>query len=226
MSVATISAPSVPGTIAGPSAAPRPAAPAARLTATPLVPPFPVYQFTVQKYHEMIEKGMLTEDDPVELLEGWMATKMGRNPPHDAAIALTDKRIQSLLPSGWHTRGQSGITTDDSEPEPDIAVVKGDVRAFVTRHPGPTDIGLLIESAEPSLQTDRVDKGRIYARAAISVYWIINLVDRQVEVYSDPDPRANPPAYRRRETYLPGHSVPVVLQGQPIGQIPVQDLLP
>jgi Uma2 family endonuclease len=192
----------------------------------PRVPPFPIYQISVQKYQDMIQKRILTEEDPVELLEGWIVTKMPRHPAHDTAIDLTEAALRPLLPAGWRVRVQNAITTDDSQPEPDIAIVLGDLRAFAARHPGPTDIGFVVEVAESSLDTDRIEKGRIYARAAIPVYWIINLVDRQVEVYSDPDPRSTPPAYRRRETYLPGQSVPLVLKGQAIAQVAAQDFLP
>ena len=202
------------------------AAPPKQRLATPRVPPFPIYQISVQKYHEMIQKGILTEDDPVELLEGWIVHKMPRNPAHDTAIDLTEAALRPLLPPRWRTRVQNAITTGDSEPEPDVAVVEGDLRAFATQHPGPSHVGLLIESADSSLATDRAEKGRIYARANIPLYWIINLVDRQVEVYSDPDPQADPPAYRRRETYVTGQTIPFVLKGQPIASIPVQDLLP
>jgi len=208
------------------TAAVRSAAPRKPARAMQRVPPFPIYQISVQKYHEMIQKGILTEDDPVELLEGWIVHKMPRNPAHDTAIDLTEAALRPLLPPGWRIRVQNAITTADSEPEPDLAVVEGDLRAFTTHHPGPADVGLLIESSESSLDTDRIEKGRIYAAANIPVYWIINLVDRQVEVYSDPDPRANPPAYRRRETYVHGQTVPLVLKGQPVAHIPVQDLLP
>ena len=194
--------------------------------ATPVVPPFPIYQISVQKYHEMIQKGVLTEDDPVELLEGWIVPKMPRNPEHDTAITLAESAIRPHLPHGWHVRVQCAITTGDSEPEPDLAVVAGELRAFLNRHPGPSDIGLLIESAESSLDTDRVDKGRIYARANIPEYWVINLVDRQVESYGDPDPQGMPPVYRRHQTFVRGQSVPLVLMGQSIAQVRVDDLLP
>jgi len=192
----------------------------------PSPPPFPIYQISVLKYHEMIQKAVLTKDDRVELLEGWIVPKMPRNPAHDSAIDLTEAALRPLLPPGWRIRVQNAITTGDSEPEPDVAVVEGDLRAFVSRHPGPSDIGLLAESAESSLEIDRDDKGRIYARANIPVYWVINLAGRQVEVYTDPNPQGNPPAYRRRETYVPGQMVPVVLKGQTIAHVPVQDLLP
>jgi Uma2 family endonuclease len=192
----------------------------------PRVPPFPVYQITVEKYHDMIQMGILTEDDQVELLEGWIVPKMPRAPAHDTAIDLAEATLRPLLPSGWRIRIQNAITTGDSEPEPDLAVVEGELRAFASRHPGPHDVGLIIESAESSLATDRVDKGRIYARANIAIYWVINLVDGQVEVYRDPDPQANPAAYRTAHTFLPGQVVPFVLKGNMIAEVPVNDLLP
>jgi Uma2 family endonuclease len=194
--------------------------------ATPRVPPFPVQQLTVQKYHEMIQKGILTEDDAVELLEGWIVPKMPRDPEHDTAIDLIAAALRLILPQGWRVRVQSAITTDDSEPEPDIAVVYGELRAFVTQHPRVGDIGLLAESSRSSLGIDSVDKPRIYARAGIAVYWVVNLIDRQVEVFTDPDPHANPPAYRNRQAYRHGQMIPVSLRGQTIGNVAVQDLLP
>jgi Uma2 family endonuclease len=190
------------------------------------VPAFSIYRLSVQKYQEMIQKQILTEQDPVELLEGWIVTKMPRYPAHDTAIDLTEAALRPVLPAGFRIRVQNAITTSDSQPEPDIAVVTGDLRAYASRHPGPEEIALLVEVADSSLDTDRSDKARVYARAGVLVYWIVNLVDRQVEVYTDPDQRSTPPAYRRRDTYLPGQSIPVLLKGQTIAQIPAQELLP
>src|SRR3990172_10446650 len=84
--------------------------------ATPVVPPFPIYQISVQKYHQMIEKGVLTEDDPVELLEGWIVPKMPRTPEHDAAIGLTESAVRPHLPPGWHVRLQFAINTRHNQP--------------------------------------------------------------------------------------------------------------
>jgi Uma2 family endonuclease len=190
------------------------------------VPPFPVRRFTVAEYHHMIQTGMLAEDEPVELLEGWIVPKMPRNPPHDGTIQAADKVIGRHLPAGWDTRIQSAITLADSEPEPDLTVVKGDERTYFTRHPGPQDIGLLIEVADTWLTHDRGDKGRAYARAGIVIYWIINLLDRQVEVYSDstgPDPA---PHYRQRQDYGANDAVPLVLLGHHSASIAVSSLLP
>ena len=193
--------------------------------ANPL-PPFPVRRFTVDQYHCMIQAGILTEDDDVELLEGWICEKMGRNPPHDCSLGKTTRVLNRLLPAPWIVRGQSAITTDDSEPEPDIAVVSGPDDLFFDHHPTPAEIGLLIEVAEASLQHDRNDKGPVYAAASIGGYWIINLVDRQVEVYTDPTGPALNPHYRQRKDYRPGDQVTLMIAGQNCGGIVVDDLLP
>src|SRR5439155_15243835 len=164
--------------------------------------------------------------DRVELLEGYVVTKMPQNTPHGGAVARLTVRVPRRLPAGWTIRPQLPVTLSGSEPEPDLAVVRGDETSYDTRHPGPSDFGILIEVADSSLLTDRRDKGRIYARESIPVYWIVNLVDRQVEVYTDPDPAASPPAYRTRTDYRPGDAVPIALDGQPAGSIPVADLIP
>jgi Uma2 family endonuclease len=148
-------------------------------SATP-PPPFPMRRFTVDEYHEMIQQGILTEDDDVELLEGWIVNKMAKNPPHEICLRLTELAIDPLIPAGWHRRSQSVVTTFDSEPEPDYIIVSGSVRDYGNRHPGPSEIALLIEVSHSTLDHDRGFKRRLYARAGIPIYWIINLVDRQI----------------------------------------------
>jgi Uma2 family endonuclease len=190
------------------------------------MPPGPVRKFTVAEYHQMIQSGLLTENDPVELLEGWLVPKMGRNPPHDGCVEATEEAIRSRLPAGWRVRGQSAVTLPDSEPEPDVAVVRGTVRANMGHHPIPAEIALLVEVSDSSLAYDRTDKGRAYARSGIVLYWIVNLVDMQVEVYSDPTgPDANP-RYRQRQDYDRNADVPLVIGGVTVGQVPVRELLP
>jgi Uma2 family endonuclease len=209
-------------TLAPPQSAPLAAgsSPAAQ------IPPFPIYKISVQRYHDMIRKGVLTEADAVELLEGWIVPKMPRIPIHDAAIDIAEEVIRGHLPQGWRIRVQKAITTRDREPEPDLAVVHGDLRQFVHQHPGPGDIGLLVESADSSRGTDRNDKSRLYARAGIEHYWVINLIDLQIETFDDPDPQTNPPAYRQNQIFRPGQLAPLKLRGQFIASLPVNDLLP
>src|SRR5436305_3593125 len=128
----------------------------------------------------MIELGILTEEDNLELIDGYLVRKTSRNPPHDGTLHRLLKRLLAALPPGWDVRVQSAVTLADSEPEPDLAVVREDPGGYLTRHPTPADVGLVIEVADSTLPGDRADKGRVYARAGIACYWIINLVDRQV----------------------------------------------
>ena len=79
----------------------------------------------VEEYQRLVEAGILTESDRVELLEGWIVPKLTRKPPHDCAIELVAAALQALLPPGWRLRIQSAVETADSQPEPDVAVVYG-----------------------------------------------------------------------------------------------------
>ena len=183
-------------------------------------------RFTVAQYQRMIESGVLTPADQVELLENYVVLKMPGNPPHDGTIQAISKRLGRRLPSGWDYRVQSSIVLSDSQPEPDISVCRGDEVTYLTRHPGPADVGLVVEVASSSLLRDQRDKTRIYARAGIPVYWIINLVDRRIEVYSQPSGPTAVPTYGAFQTYQPGDSVPLVLDGATVGSVPATDLLP
>jgi Uma2 family endonuclease len=190
------------------------------------MPPEPVRCLTVEEYHEMRRAGILAEDAPFELLEGWLVPKMTRNPPHDAAVALLEEEVRRRLPDGYHRRIQSGVTTADSEPEPDIAIIHGRKQDFLTRHPGPVEMCVAIEVADTSLGRDRTTKARLYARAGIPVYWIVNIPQGQVEVYTEPSGPSSGPAYRQRQDYSRSEAVPLVVDGREVGTIPVADFLP
>jgi hypothetical protein len=186
--------------------------------------PFPVYRFSVEEYRRLGEIGVLAEDDNVELLEGWIVPKMNHNPRHDAAVEMVDDALRSRLPAGWRVRIQSAITTIDSEPEPDLAVVHGPAQKRANQHPLPQDIELLVEVADTSLARDRF-KCRLYARADVKCYWIINLAESQVEVYTEPSGQADVASYRCRVDYRLGDSVPLVIEGRETAQISVSELL-
>jgi hypothetical protein len=188
-------------------------------------PPGPVRRFTVAEYHKLIGSGFFAHDERFELLEGWIVPKMTRNPPHEVAIELANDAIRAVLPAGWRARIQSAITTADSEPEPDLAVVRGAARDHLQHHPGPADIALVVEVADSTLPDDRRWKGRLYARAGIVCYWIINLVDGCVEVYDDPTGPEAEPRYRRMRSFGAGEAVELSLGGRNTA-ITVADLLP
>jgi Uma2 family endonuclease len=183
------------------------------------------YRLSVAQYHRMAEAGILKEGEKVELLEGLLVGKMTVNPPHATAITKVLRALFPRVGEGWLVRMQLPVTTAESEPEPDFAVVAGMVERYAGSHPGPADVSLVIEVADASLDQDRTDKQRIYARARIPVYWIVNLPGAQVEEYTQPRAGRNP-AYRRRRDYTPAESIPLVLAGQSAGSIAVRDLLP
>jgi Uma2 family endonuclease len=183
-------------------------------------------RFTVAEYHRLIELGILTENDHLELLDGYLVEKMPHDPIHDGTIQLVEDALRALLPSGWCVRVQSSLTLSKSEPEPDLVVARGDKRTYLGRHPGASDVGLVVEVSNTSLDSDRDDKIPLYARDGIPVYWIVNLVARQVEVYEQPSGNSPSPSYGSHHTFRSGDSVPVVLGGTSVGSIPVADLLP
>jgi Uma2 family endonuclease len=170
-----------------------------------------IWRLRVDQYHAMIRTGILTEDDPVELLEGWLVVKMPQNPPHRVTVLLTYKALESIVPTNWYIDTQAPITTADSEPEPNIVVVRGDPRQYLDRHPTPQDLALVVEVADTSLQRDRAFKKRLYAAARIPVYWILDLPESRCEVYSEPSGPGDEPDYRQRQNYGPTEEIPVMI---------------
>src|SRR5260370_2582216 len=110
----------------------------------------PVHRFSVDEYHRMIQAGVLTENQRVELLEGWIVAKMPHNPPRDSTIDLVVGEVEEIAPPDWFIRIQSAITTADTEPEPDIAVVRGPRGRYLKNHPRAPEICLSIADSAPS----------------------------------------------------------------------------
>ena len=185
-----------------------------------------IWRLSIEQYHAIIQAGILTDDDSVELLEGWLVFKMPKNPPHRATTRLVRTALENILPAGWYVDSQEPITLSNSEPEPDIVVVRGDTRQYLDRHPGAEDIALIIEVSDTTLERDRTVKKRIYARAGISIYWIVNLVEEQVEVYSQPLVEVEQPDYSQRLDFGRSAVIPIIIEGIGIGAIAVDALLP
>jgi len=187
------------------------------------IPTEPIYRLSVAQYHAMLEAGILLSGDPIELLEGWLVLKMGKKPPHSVATTLIRDILLKLLPEGWFLILQEPITiAPRNEPEPDIAIVRGNVRDFLKHHPYTADTGLVMEISDTTLKRDQGLKKRIYAQAGIPFYWLLNLVDGQLEVYSEPKDGT----YQHTDIYKPGESVALILDNQEIARINVSDLLP
>lgn len=183
-------------------------------------------RFSVDEYHRMIESGILTSNDRVQLIDGWIIEMPPIGPEHITSNSLAGSAVQSRLPAGWIVRLQGPITLTNSEPEPDVVVVRGTLRDYAKRHPGSRDLALVIEVADSTLNFDRVQKAATYAAAGIPEYWIVNLVDRQLEVHREPQTTASGPEYRLREIIAASGTVHLTIAGQSVAQLAVADLLP
>lgn len=149
----------------------------------------PKHRFTVDEYYRMAETGILAPDARVELLEGEIVDMFPIGPFHSGV----GTRLQTIFTKAggerWIVRTQYPIHLDDgSEPQPDLALVKPRDDFYIGSHPQPQDVYLLVEVADSSVRFDREEKLPVYARAGIAEYWLVNLVERKVELYRDPSP--------------------------------------
>jgi hypothetical protein len=197
------------------------------------VAPVPVRRFSVDEYQRMIRSGILTDAKQLELLQGWIVPRRARPPQHEALPAhLRDEVIGPRLPKGWFCRVRSAITTADSKPKPELTVVRGRPMDYRQRHPGPADTALALEIAETPWRPDPLLgrlKPRVYARAGIPSYWIINLPGARVEAFAGPSGPIDAPGYEcygRWQTYTTRRSVPLILDDHEVAHIPVRELLP
>jgi Uma2 family endonuclease len=179
----------------------------------------PPRRFTVDEYLQMTESGILTEDDTVELIHGQIVEMSPENTPHRATIMkLTRVLVESLDADTYAVQTQSTLPLDDrNAPEPDLAVLRGTPDDLMQ---GELPVALVIEVAETSLERDRTVKQRLYAQAGIPAYWIVNLVARELEMFSDPRGER----YRERTTRPEPAAVDVPVT--PPVSVDVQDLLP
>src|SRR5712691_6423915 len=157
----------------------------------------PLYRWTRQQYGRLIDHGLLDEDDPIELLDGLLLVKEPQASPHRTSILLAAKALERAFGEGWFVQTQSPIALDDrSEPEPDVCVVRGSPRDYAEAHPRRPV--LIVEVAQSGLRLARGRKAVVYARNRITDYWIVNLVDRVLEVHREP---ARPGPARRAWGY-------------------------
>jgi Uma2 family endonuclease len=184
------------------------------------------YRLGVSQYEAMAERGILTKDDRIELLEGWLIAKMSKNRPHTVAKGLTRNALMAITPADWFVTTEDPITAVDSQPEPDISIVRGSIGDYLDRAPGPQNVALVVEVADSSLARDRSSKKRLYARSGFAVYWIVNLVNRRIEVYTEPTGLVAKPDYACREDFGPDEMIPLVIEGREVGRLAVRDLLP
>jgi Uma2 family endonuclease len=186
--------------------------------------PAPLYRMTVEEYEAMVAAGVFKGRNRFHLINGYLVEKMTHKPPHAIADERCGRELLRIMPPGWHVRGAKPVRlpSRDSEPEPDRCVVRGAIDDYAELHPGPDDVALIVEIADSSLADDRDYATHLYGPAGIPVYWIVNVKGRQVEVYTGTGPHG----YGPPEIFVEGQSVPVVIGGQEVGRIAVEDLLP
>jgi Uma2 family endonuclease len=182
-------------------------------------------RWTRREYERLTEAGVLRDDEPVELIGGQLIVAEPKGSRHAVAVEVVADRLRVAFGAGWAVRGQNSFALDDeSEPEPDVAVVRGAHRDYRDGHP--TEAVLIVEVAESSLVFDRAHKGSVYARARVPEYWIVNLVDDVLETHREPVP--DPSAdfgwrYERASMLRAGTVTPLA---RPDITIAIADLLP
>jgi Uma2 family endonuclease len=174
------------------------------------------------EYDRLVELGMFI-GERLELLDGLLVVGEPQGSSHAATVVHIGQVLTSTFGAGWHARLQAPLALDDdSEPEPDVAIVVGAARDYFAAHP--STAALVVEVAESSLRLARRFKAELYARAGLPEYWIVNLVDRTIEVHREPGAGTTGDALYRSVTVLrlPASVTPL---GAPHATIAVGDLL-
>jgi Uma2 family endonuclease len=147
---------------------------------------------------------------------------MTKNPPHSLATQVIRDTLAQMILGDYFVSDQEPITTEDSEPEPDVMIVQGKRRDYADRHPSPKEVLLVVEVADTTLQRDKTVKLRVYAQAGIPNYWLLNLPERQLEVYH----QASETSYKDVQIYKENDHFEFWLAGQKLGTISVAAILP
>ncbi len=190
------------------------------MTAVTQLPPHspPLMRISCERYHEMIASGGLKEDDRIELIHGYLVTKMSIGSQYSAVVSKLERFLHRIATEDVIVRGQNPITIHDySEPEPDIVVAKHRDDFYADRHPYPEDVLLVIEVADTSLAYDRDAKIPLYAACGIPEAWLIDLNSHQITVFRQPEGAA----YTEQLVFRAGDDLAVPGSTQ---TIPVVDL--
>src|SRR5262245_41919134 len=187
---------------------------------TTLADPTPA-RVTREQYFALVDRGVLAEDDRVELLEGVIVAMAPEGPRHAGVGELVAGALRAALGDRAHVRTAHPFDASAwSVPEPDVAVVPGKARDYLDHHPSAAH--LLVEVAESSLPQDRLTKAPIYAAAGIPEYWIVNLRQEHVEVHRSPETAAR----RYTVVEIARRGSRVALAAFPDASVAVDDLLP
>ena|SRR6266849_1852448 len=189
-------------------------------------PELELKRWTRVEYEKLIDQGVFTRDDRIELIDGLLVVAEPQSAYHFTAIGLVIRALARAFGQGWTVRSQGPLALDDtSEPEPDVAVVRGDLLDYATAHP--SDPVLVVEVTLSSQTLDRRYKSSLYARARRPEYWVLNLMNRTLEVRREPAVSTSAPygwEYTGMQVLSRGESVRPL--AAPEARIDVGDLLP
>jgi Uma2 family endonuclease len=181
--------------------------------------PANVYRMDIDEFERVAS---FLKAERVELIDGFIVERDKMDPPHVFATDALRRQLDRLIPVGWFVREDKPIRVHATyEPLPDLAIVQGTFASYLKRHPNPADVAIVIEVSDSTVEKDQTEKLVNYAKGGIACYWIVNLVDRRVEVYTGP----RRGAYKKPRIFKPGQSVPVVIDGSELGRIAVADIL-
>jgi hypothetical protein len=143
-------------------------------------------RFSVSRYEQLIDAGILTENDPVELIRGEILEKLPAGVQHASCIKRLNHKFSEVFGQQITIGVQDPIRLTDSEPEPDLILLKPRDGFYANDTPIPADVLLIVEVADSTLDYDRDVKLRLYAENRIVEYWVVNLLDHRLEVYRQP----------------------------------------
>jgi hypothetical protein len=183
-------------------------------------------RITLDEYRRRAALGEFSGSQGVELLEGTLVPKARQSLKHEGALEKIQELLGKLVPEGWQLRVQQPIRVLDSQPEPDVAIVRKTLDDYAGRAPEPEDVALVFEAADASLAVDRRLKGRVYARAGIVSYWLLDLLDNQLEVYTNPSGPVQMPGYQENRVYRAEDKLSLVIGLDDLGMVRVADMIP
>jgi Uma2 family endonuclease len=191
-----------------------------------IIIPIPRRDLGVDEYRQKAALGELGESSPEELLEGNIVRKERQSLRHEASLEVLQQLFKVMLPEGMHTRIQQPLDLAESRPEPDVAVVSNTLDNYAVRHPTSKEIAMIVEVADASLLKDRRLKARIYSRAGILTYWLLNLMDSQLEVFTNPSGPVPMPGYQEHRVYRIEDRISLVIGLNDVGTIRIGNLIP
>jgi len=193
-------------------------------------PGFRPYRITSEVYHRLVESGVFGDKSPVFLLKGQLVEKvsdMTKGRKHVFVHNRIDRILSGVIPEGYFVEQEQPVDLGlETVPEPDLKVVRGLDEDYLERDPAAEDVPFVVEVADSSLHDDAGEMLRLYAAALIPIYWIVNIPNRRIDVYSRPVSLPGASRYEDVRYFGPDEMVPVIIDGVEVGMIAVKDILP